>query len=322
MAAAAFISEKIAEIAANLYGYRAFAAPLQMNLVPVIQGWWPLEEKLVARCGSPLHLFEPEERSEDGLSHEPFPGWMPEELSLLAPGVGTPIYTFESQFTPDEQPGLFDDAPPSVAAAADVEFLRGLDLEGLECSLGARSAPLRRLMITPATIAAAGSDGGGRYPAYDENNLPTPATLVADIKAVNFRSAITDLNDDGGGHPLPYLSSERTAVDEVHEDEDNQYMFCTPKDAAEVNAGEEEEIPGYDHGAFVSQSRAQLAALKHYALNRRVYFIVVHTKRFVDGEFFPDGVSTDVLLMALGVSAATGNLVGVIAIQVSKNLCD
>lgn len=300
-----------------------------MNLVPVIPGWWPLEEKLVARCGSPLRLFEPEERSEDGLSHCPFPGWEPEEESLLVPGIGKPIYTFESQFTSDQEPGLFDDAPPpsaAAAAAADVEFLRGLDLEGLEASVGARSAPLRRLMISPATTVAAGSAGEGRHPAYDENNLPTPATLVADIKAAaNFRSAIADLNDDGGGGPLPYLGPHLSGgvVDEVHEDEDKQYLFSTPADVAEVeNAGEEEEqVPGYDHGAFVSRSTAQLAALKQYARNRRVYFVLVHTKRFVDEEF-PNGVSTDVLLMALGVSAATGNLVGVIAIQSCHNLCD
>ncbi|CAM9254103.1 unnamed protein product, partial [Ectocarpus fasciculatus] len=108
------------------------------------------------------------------------------------------------------------EVPSSVDA--DIRFLRGLNLEG-EMAAGPCPAPLWRVMVNPAATAA---DGRGKRPRYDNNNLPTPATLVADLKAAaNFKSAITDMNDDGRNAPLPYLGySVFRCADEVHEDDE------------------------------------------------------------------------------------------------------
>eukprot|EP00903_Cladosiphon_okamuranus_P013634 g12698.t1 len=292
-----------------------------MSQVPAASEWWPLEENLVARGGgSPLHLFEPEERSGDDHG---FPEWVPSTESVFVKGSGSPIYTFVSQFGPDREPELFSEganrvgaAPPSSSAAADVAFLRGLDLEGLTASKGAGHAPVRRLMVSPATSTPGGSTEN-RHPPYDESYQPTPATLIADLKATaDFKSDIADLSNDGSRGPLPYVKTGKSTMDEVHEDESKQAIFSTPEEL------EEEQMPGYDFREFHARSIAVHAALKQYVLNQRVFFVLIHTGRWVDEELHEFPMSTDVLLMALGVSGATGNLVGVIAVQCCHNLCD
>ncbi|CAM9380840.1 unnamed protein product, partial [Ectocarpus sp. 13 AM-2016] len=65
-----------------------------------------------------------------------------------------------------------------------------------------------------------------------------------------------------------------------------------------------------------------LAALKQYVLKQRVFYVLIHTGRRHDAELADEDMSSDVILLALGVSPATGNLVGVIAIQTCHNLCD
>lgn len=310
-----------------------------MSQVPVASEWWPLEENLVARGGgSPLHLFEPEERSEDELRDSPFPEWVPSIDSLFVNGSGSPIYTFVSQFGPDQEPGLFSEganrvgaASPSSSAAVDVAFLRGLDLEGL-IAKGASNAPVRRLMVSPATAIPGGSNEG-RHPPYDESHQPTPATLIADLKATaNFKSDVADLNNDGSRGPLPYAKTGKPTMDEVHEDENEQCIFSTPKELEEeLEELEEEQISGHDCREFHARSMAVHAALKQYVLNQRVFFVLIHTGRYLvhtgpvwvkDNKPPERPMSTDVLVMALGVSGATGNLVGVIAIQCCHNLCD
>ena len=282
------------------------------------------------------------------MSGEPLPvpvddlaGWWPLEEPVVGHGSNSDslIYTFVSQFAAEKEHGLFGGrracnrdeeaaalpsaaAATATAAAADIEFLRGFDLEALT-AMGPIDAPIHRILISPA-VAAAGEPGEGKHPAYDENNPPTPATLVADLKAsANFKSAIADLDDDGSGGPLPYLGYlVFYSADEVHEDENKQYIFCTPEDEAEaagstaadyVAAGED-----YDRRDVIFRSRAQLAALKRYVLQERVFFVLVHTER---APMEPEPMSSEVLLMALGVSVATGNLVGVIAVQLCHNLC-
>ncbi|CAN0577774.1 unnamed protein product, partial [Ectocarpus sp. 12 AP-2014] len=59
--------------------------------------------------------------------------------------------------------------------------------------------------------------------------------------------------------------------------------------------------------------------LKQYVLKQRVFYVLIHTDR---RQYADEDMSSDVILLALGVSPATGNLVGVIAIQACHNLCD
>lgn len=174
---------------------------------------------------------------------------------------------------------------------------------------GECDAPLKRLMISSATAGEGDTSQGILHPPYDKNNPPTPATLVTDLKATDFRSAIGNLDDDGAGGPIPYVDYNQRFdhADEVHEDESNNYIFCPPEDFAESTAD-------VDRGMMVSE------------LNERVFFVVLHTDRWDPRHIahcVPKGSSSDVLLFALGVSAITGNLVGVMAIQVChNNLCD
>eukprot|EP00752_Nemacystus_decipiens_P011827 g10493.t1 len=292
-----------------------------MSVVPFASKWWPLGENLIARGGgSPLFLFDHQDLNGNRCSG--LPEWVPYG-SLIEPSSGSPIYTFESQFAPHQEPGLFAESvdqvegAPRSAAAADVAFLRGLDVDGLEASHGAASAPVRRLMISPATASAGESDEGGKHPPYDESYQPTPATLIADLKATTkFRSIIPDLNNDGSRGPLPYLlNNDEYTMDEVHEDENEQYIFSTLE---ELN---EEEQPD-DVRQHHARSLAVLAALKQYVLKERVFFMVIHTERWEDEELPGFLSSTDVVLLALGVSGASGNLVGVMAIQTCHNLCN
>ncbi|CAM9737476.1 unnamed protein product, partial [Ectocarpus sp. 8 AP-2014] len=136
----------------------------------------------------------------------------------------------------------------------------------------------------------------------------TPATLVADLKATgNFKSAITNMDDDGSGAPLPYLGYLVFAcADEVHEDDEKQYIFATSEDLAEA----------------IAEAESELTALKQYVLKQRVFYALIHTDRRHDVGLAGEDMSSDVVLLALGVSPATGNLVGVIAIQACHNLCD
>lgn len=150
-------------------------------------------------------------------------------------------------------------------------------------SKGASDAPLWRLTISPAATAASAQGG---------NNLPTPASLVADLEATaNFKSAIADLNDDGSGGALPYLGYLKfPCADEVHEDEEKQNIFPTLEDVAEleeVDSGteaggttnDEDRVHNRAYHEQALRSRAQHAALKQYVLNQRVFFALMHTDR-------------------------------------------
>ncbi|CAM9946215.1 unnamed protein product, partial [Ectocarpus sp. 8 AP-2014] len=277
----------------------------------------------------------------------PSPTWWPLEEPLIARGR-LPIYTFVSQFSGGYESALLDDdgsddqsreAPSPQQVDADVSFLRGLHVEGLRAT-GACDAPLCGVMVSPGATLAGRRRKHGRGEKrgkgekkrrYYEQKLPTPATLVADLQATgNFKSAIANMNDDGSIAPLPYLGyGVFRCADEVHEDDEKQYIFATSEDLVEAVAEEESEVvdPEADEGdmgaetyrEIMLRSWEQLAALKQYVLKQRVFHVLIHTERVNTGG---RPYSSDVLLLALGVSPATGNLVGVMAIQMCKNLCD
>ncbi|CAM9648640.1 unnamed protein product [Ectocarpus sp. 8 AP-2014] len=72
----------------------------------------------------------------------PSPMWWPLEESLVARGSHLPIYTFVSRFAGEHRVLVFDGdrndgqsrEVPSPEQVADVDFLRGLNLRGLEAS--------------------------------------------------------------------------------------------------------------------------------------------------------------------------------------------
>ncbi|CAN0504256.1 unnamed protein product, partial [Ectocarpus sp. 12 AP-2014] len=257
----------------------------------------------------------------------PSPTWWPLEESMVARGSRLPIYTFVSQFTREHESALLhgedgsrEAPPPEEQVDADVGFLRGLNLQGLQVG-GACDAPIWRVMVSPAAAT------DGKRPRYDEDNLPTPATLIADLMATaNFKSAITDMDDDG---PLPYLRY-RPFADEIHEDDDKQHIFETFDVLSENIALMEPEVVNpaiseraLEHSVWciedTLQNLAQLAALKQYVLKQRVFYILIHTERVKHGV---SGYvsSSHALLLALGVSPVTGNLVGVVAMQLCRGM--
>ncbi|CAM9253966.1 unnamed protein product [Ectocarpus fasciculatus] len=141
------------------------------------------------------------------------------------------------------------------------------------------------------------------------------------------------MNDDGSGAPLPYLGYLVFAcADEVHEDDEKQHVFATSEELADAMADAEYMVdhPAADEGDMGAgayrdsklQSRAQLAALKQYVLKQRVFYVLIHTDRRQFADSTDQDMSSNVLLMALGVSPASGNLVGVMATQMCHNLCD
>ena len=238
----------------------------------------------------------------------PSPQWWPLEETLVGRGSSELIYTFGSQFGDGGDHSQASTLPPPPPSA-DVDFLRGLLVEGDLVPGGAIDAPLQRLMISPAASVA-----------YNEGHMPTPATLVADLKATaNFRSAIADMNNDGSEGPLPYLGYQNfDCADEVHEDAEKQYLFPTAQDVADLAPDDE------DSSDVTIRGRQQLAALREYVVKQRVFYVLIHTDRREhagDDISYPD-MSSMVLLTALGVSPTTGNLVGVCALQVCHNLCD
>ncbi|CAM9114944.1 unnamed protein product [Ectocarpus sp. 6 AP-2014] len=262
--------------------------------------------------------------------------------------------TFVSQFAGGYESALLDgagsddqsrEAPSPEQVDADVSFLRGLHVEGLRAN-GADDAPLWRVMVSPAATLAGRRRKHGRGKKrgkgekkrrYYDQKLPTSATLVVDLQATaNFKSAIANMNDDGSIAPLPYLGyGVFRCADEVHEDDNKQHLFATSQELTGAIVMEESEVvnPEADEGDMGAEtyreitlrSWEQLAALKQYVLKQRVFHVLIHTERVnrlistvVGGTPF----SSNVLLLELGVSPATGNLVGVMAMQMCHNLCD
>ena len=230
----------------------------------------------------------------------PYPEYWTLDDEIVARDCGAAsIYTFESQF-----------ARPSEleAASADVAFLSSLNLTDL-LPAGAMDVHMLRVLISPA-----------ERNVYDAGNMPSPSKLVVDLKALDFRSNIPDMDDAVG--PLRFVTGGRN-LDQIHEDAQRDGIFDTPADLQSSYDEERGKILGRSYEDWrrdndnTIQNLAQLAALRRYAVNHRVFFVVIRTRR--DWVSESTSISDMVVLMALGVSPATGNLVGTLAMQDSKS---
>lgn len=209
------------------------------------------------------------------------------------------IYTFESQFAQQSE---------LEAASADVVFLKSLNLTDLLPG-GAMDVHMLRILISPA-------EGN----TYDADNMPTLRNLVADLKALDFRSNIPDMDDDVG--PFPFVPTAGWYnLDQIHEDAEEQGIFETSDELEDAMrgfsgaSGNSYETWCWDRDNTL-QNLAQLAALRQYAVNQRVFFVEIRTHRRWASELI--STSDMVVIMALGVSPATGNLVGTNALQLSR----
>lgn len=208
------------------------------------------------------------------------------------------IYTFETQFARQSE---------LEAASADVAFLKSLNLTDLLPG-GSMDVHMLRILISPA-------EGN----LYHADNMPSPRKLVADLKALDFRSNIPDMDDDVG--PLPVIR-EGYNLDQIHEDAEEDGIFDTSYELrAAMRAFDEERGESYEDWCCnrdnTFQNLAQKAALRQYAVNQRVFFIVLRTHRKWVSE--RTSISELAVIMALVVSPATGNLVGTFALQCSKS---
>lgn len=219
---------------------------------------------------------------------------------VVARGSGpSSMYTFESQFARRSE---------LEAASADVEFLEGLNLTDLLPG-GSMDVNMLRILVSP-------TEGH----AYDADTMPTPRNLVADLKALDFRSSMSDMDDAVG--PFPFVRG-RCNLDQIHEDAEEGGIFETSRELEYAMIPFSGAPRGESYGDWcwnrdnTLQNLAQLAALRRYAVNQRVFFVVIKTHR----EWISESTSFSDLavIMALGVSPTTGNLVGTFALQLAKD---
>lgn len=134
-------------------------------------------------------------------------------------------------------------------------------------------------------------------------SLPTAAEILSELKITNFQSEHIVKLDTA---QIPYPGNHAgTKNDEIHTDPSEQHMF-----AYEIIDDEDEDE---------KLSRASHAALRNYVINRHLFYILIHDKPQKYGDYM---LSNFVLLFAIGVSPATGNLVGAVSHQACHNLCD
>ncbi len=137
-------------------------------------------------------------------------------------------------------------------------------------------------------------------------NLPNAAEVLAALHIANFQSEhITSLDSTQIAYPGYHPNTKN---DEIHTDPDKQNMFCRTEDQDADDEGDSDSVSQNSHAALCS-----------YVLNNHLFYILIHDKPKPYDEFM---FSDLVLLFALGVSPATGNLVGAVTCQVCHNLCD
>eukprot|EP00168_Porphyra_purpurea_P011745 TRINITY_DN3001_c0_g1_i7.p2 TRINITY_DN3001_c0_g1~~TRINITY_DN3001_c0_g1_i7.p2 ORF type:complete len:232 (-),score=63.71 TRINITY_DN3001_c0_g1_i7:308-1003(-) len=196
------------------------------------------------------------------------------------------IVTFANQF-----PDGFDvpTLPPGVEE--DVRFLRSGIFPSEPCY--GNGASLHPFLCSPARPHKA---------------LPTAGQVVADLLVEHFYNPATDLS---AVHP-PYVYTPTNGADYIHTAIDKQFLFYYGFPARDSN--------GEAQRAFWDASTAALEALRARVLDGHLYHVVIHPRRPVAAEerIFHKAV----LLWTVGVSRASGALMGVWALSQCWNLCD
>jgi len=203
------------------------------------------------------------------------------------------IATYATHFTD----GWGGELPAGVAA--DVAFLRSWALPD-ECHYGNPQVGMSPFTAEPAVRPHSAG-------------LPTAAEVLADLLVNNFAGLPGVALDSVDPPFVPKADPMVTGADQIHTNGIKQYMFCTEPVEVVPYGVQEEDLPG------MQASIDALDALRSYVVDRHVYFVVVHTPLVGQEEFpFPNLV----LLWAVGVSPASGNLVGAWGVQFCHNLCD
>lgn len=180
--------------------------------------------------------------------------------------------------------------PQAAHAAADLTFLRSLP-PAPRCAQGAADRELHPFIAIP--IAPLG-------------NLPNADIVLQTLHASSFKSAhIPDLARASLPHPGYHPYSD---IDEIHTDDASQYMLPVKDDQEDERSDDD-----------LRRGLQWFWSLKQYVHGGHLYHVVLHTRRRPAGT---GDVADAVLLFAVGVSPATGNLVGAVTCQLCHNLCD
>lgn len=218
---------------------------------------------------------------------------MSDVLTELAFGMDTNTYPLDKKIVLREGIAGFDSQIQSIpTSSADCVFLSSISW--VNCAYGACACQIYPFICTP--------EQPFKY-------VPTAAEVLSELHATNFQSEHISNFDTT---QIPYLGYQPyTKNDEIHTDPDKQYIFTH-------EVPDEDEGDGEDVDEFET-SRDSHKVLRGYVLNQHLYYVLIHDKpQEYDGYMY----SNFVLLFALGVSSATGNLVGVVSNQVCHNLCD
>ncbi len=183
----------------------------------------------------------------------------------------------------ESQPGISD-------VSRDTDFLERLPK--VNCWYGACDCQLFPFICVPDAPFTA---------------VPTARKVINELRASNFKSAhISSLDTTS----IPYPGyNPGTDNDEIHTDSDKQSIFPKPEDQEEND----------DWAVSPADSIRWHEELRHYVLDEHVFYVLLHTKPHPHGEF---EFSEWVILFAIGVSPATGNLVGAVTHQACHNYCD
>jgi hypothetical protein len=168
---------------------------------------------------------------------------------------------------------------PNLADSEEAAFLRGLSLD--RCFYGACDCTVYPFLCSLPT----------------RRKSPTGREVLDAVKPNDFRSEhIATL--DTTVIPAPGYQPG-TENDEIHNDFRQQYVFTHEPDV--------EELAG-THGA-----------LKRYVAENRLWYILLHTTRYREGEFT---VSDFVVLFVVGKAPNGNRCIGVVTSQACHNLCD
>ncbi|RYZ89255.1 MAG: hypothetical protein EOP06_09600 [Proteobacteria bacterium] len=217
---------------------------------------------------------------------------MTDKNASLTFGIEPDAYPLNEQIILRSGVAVFESQTSTIPASSrDCGFLTSIVFGN--CFLGASDFPIYPFVCAPNRSLT---------------GLATAAVVLSELRITNFQ---TEHINDFDSTQIPYPGYHPgTENDEIHTDRGKQYMF-----APEMSDHLDTDFTGKN----ADLSRVSHSALRSYVLSHHLFYILIHDKPKPYEDFM---FSQLVLLFALGVSPATGNLVGAVSSQVCHNLCD
>ncbi|CAN0515912.1 unnamed protein product, partial [Ectocarpus sp. 12 AP-2014] len=143
--------------------------------------------------------------------------------------------------------------------------------------------------------------------AEAEFEVDGPVVGGGDMEAEAIAEAEFEVDDpaaDEGDMGAEAMAEAEFEVDDPAADEGDLGAEAIAEAEFEVDdpAADEGDMDAEAYREIALRSRAQLTALKQYVLKKRVFYVLIHTDR---RQYADEDMSSDVILLALGVSPAT-----------------